>query len=209
MVDPSGAGDGGMSEDAERRLRAQLNHVQGEADGLRARVRWLAAGLVLTLGFTVLVALRPDLLALDAQDERAVIETEGLVLVDGNGQPRGRWAVDAEGSVRLTMMDRQRRDRLSISVLDGGFPGLSLINATGQRRAALGLLPDETTSLVFADAAGVPRAVLGLTSGDAANLVFADAQGVSRIGLGLDGSGLGSVMLPDPVEAEELDPGLP
>ncbi len=55
----------------------------------------------------------------------------------------------------------------------------------------------------------MPRAVLGLTTGDAANLVFADAQGVSRIGLGLDGSGLGSVMLPDSVEAEELDPGIP
>lgn len=209
MTDQTRAGDGGMSEEAERRLRSQLGHVQAEANGLRARLRWLTVGLVLTLGLTVLVALRPDLLALDTGDSRAVLETEGVVLVDGDGQPRGGWGVDEEGNVRLTMMDRQQRDRLSISVLEGGFPGLSLINATGQRRAALGLLPDETTSLVFADAAGVPRAVLGLTTGDAANLVFADAQGVSRIGLGLDGSGLGSVMLPDSVEAEELDPGIP
>lgn len=209
MTDSTPTGDGGMSEEAERRLRSQLGHVQAETNGLRARVRWLTVGLVLTLGLTVLVALRPDLLALGLGDSRAVLETEGVVLVDGDGQPRGGWGVDEEGNVRLTMMDRQQRDRLSISVLEGGFPGLSLINATGQRRAALGLLPDETTSLVFADAAGVPRAVLGLTPGDAANLVFADAQGVSRIGLGLDGSGLGSVMLPDSVEAEELDPGMP
>ena len=74
---------------------------------------------------------------------------------------------------------------------------MSLANAQGQRRVALGLLPDETTSLVFADGAGVPRAVLGVTRGEAASLVFANAEGQGLVGLGVDGSGIGSAMLPE------------
>ena len=66
-----------------------------------------------------------------------------------------------------------------------------------QRRAVLGLLPDETTTLVFADGGGIPRAVLGLTRADEANLVFADADGVTRMGMGLAGDGFGSVMMPE------------
>jgi len=208
MTDQTSAGTGGMSHQMDRRLRSQLGQLQVEARSLRTRVRWLTGGLVLALVAVVLVALRPDLLAMD-DGSGGLLETRHLVLVGEDGQARGEWRVDEEGNVRLTMMDRQRSDRLSISVLSGGYPGLSLIDAQGQRRAALGLLPDETTSLVFADASGVARAVLGLTGADAANLVFADARGVSRIGLGLDATGMGSVMLPDSVEADEMDPGLP
>ena len=95
------------------------------------------------------------------------------------------------------MFDRQERERLSISVRSEGYPGLSLSNEAGERRVALGLLPDETTTLVFADGQGVPRAVLGLVRGDAANLLLADSEGVSRIGFGLDSGGVGSVILPN------------
>ena len=83
---------------------------------------------------------------------------------------------------------------------------MSLIDTGGQRRAALGLLPDGTTNLVFADGSGIARAVLGLGRADATHLVFADAKGVSQVALGLDGNGVGSMMLPGE-DPEETAPG--
>ena len=91
---------------------------------------------------------------------------------------------------------------MSLSVLSGGFPGLSLINANGLRRAAFGLLPDEGISLAFTDPDGTQRVVLGLSRGDAAQLVFADGDGVIRASLGVDGLGQEIMLLPG-VSSEE------
>lgn len=182
----------------EARFRSRMTTLERENQTLRSRVRMIGLGLLAALALLLAGVVRPGFLSSGAQGRAAgEIRTRSLVLVDGDGLPRGQWTVDQEGNARLGMLDELGRQRLSLSVLEGGFPGMSLINAQGQRRAAFGLLPDETTSLVFADAAGVPRAVLGLTRGEAANLVFADAAGVSRIGLALDGTGLGSALLPE------------
>lgn len=183
--------------EAEQRMQARFHALEAEVRGLRTRLRLVGTGLFAAVALVGALAVRPELFSSVAGLGRGgIVTARQLVLVGEDGRPRGEWSVDAAGNSRLTMMDQQQRERLTLALRDGGVPGISLTNAAGQRRVALGLLPDETTSLVFADGDGIPRAVLGLTRGEAASLVLADAEGVSRIGLGLDGSGVGSVLLP-------------
>ena len=200
-----GLPDGGMRQEMEERLHARIRAVERQARGLRTRVRWLGLALLGAVALAAFALVNPGFLdgTRLGGSEPTVVEATRIVLVNENGIPRGEWFVDEEGNGRLAMLDQQQRERLLLTVRGAGYPGISLSNAAGQRRVALGLLPDETTSLVFADGAGVPRAVLGLTRGESANLVLADREGVSRIGLGLDGDGMGSVLLPEPEGSEE------
>lgn len=206
MMSDETEGTGGAAEavvmrEIEERILSRLGRVEHEARLLRARTRFYGVALTVTMAMLVVVALYPGLMAGEGGDGGA-LQVSALELVDQDGQPRGRWAVDEDGSVRLSLLDRQSRTRLGLTVLGGGHPGLSLVNSEGKRRAVLGLLQDETTTLVFADRDGIPRAVLGLTQGDAASLVFAGADGVSRVGLGLDGEGNGSVIFPEDAGSE-------
>ncbi|MDX1646598.1 MAG: hypothetical protein R3304_05605 [Longimicrobiales bacterium] len=177
----------------EEGLRTRLTIVESEAARLRQTLRWIWVGMAASVGLIVGIAASSGAF----NDEPGVVEATRLLLVNEEGKARGEWLIDDEGNARIVLKDQQQRDRMLLSVRTGGWPGIALVNEAGQRRVALGLLPDETTSLVFADGGGIPRAVLGLTGGESANLVLADREGVSRIGLGLDGSGMGSVLLPD------------
>lgn len=193
-------GDGGMGNEIGRRTIARVNALEKELKSVRTQSRILGLGLLASLAAAVFAIL--NAVQITGGD---IVEARQVVLLGPDGQPRGEWAVDAEGNSTLSMLDREQRPRLSLTVRSQGYPGLSLSNVAGERRVALGLLPDETASLVFADGGGVARNVLGLVRGDAASLVLADAQGVSRIGFGLSGQGMGSVILPD----EALDEGPP
>jgi hypothetical protein len=180
-------------EAAEERLYARLRLVEDEARALRGKIRWLSLSLLAVVGVGGGAAFQSGLFS----GKAGPVEATHFVLVDGAGRQRGEWLVDGDGNARFSVMDQQQRGRLLLTVRSAGDPGLALSNAAGQRRIALGLLPDETASLVFADGGGIPRAVLGLTGDESANLVFADGAGNSRIGLGLDRNGAGSVLLPD------------
>lgn len=199
------AADIGMRQEMDARMQARIRAVEQEAQRLRRTVRALSlalfAGAALGLGFGAWKGAFSD-------GTPGVVQATRIVLVTEDGRPRGEWFVDPEGSARFSLMDREERERLLLTVRNGGYPGISLANAAGQRRVALGLLPDETTSLVFADGGGIPRAILGLTGRESANLVFADREGMSRVGLGLDANGVGSVLLPEDAETleEAADP---
>lgn len=196
-------GDGGMMEEMGHRTMARVNALEKELKSVRAQGRLLGLGLLASLAAAVFAILN----GLQTSDP-AVVEARQIVLLGPDGQPRGEWAVDPEGNSTLSMLDREQRQRLTLTVRGEGYPGLSLSNTAGQRRVALGLLPDETASLVFADGGGVARNVLGLVRGDAASLVLADGNGAMGIGFGLDGQGIGSVILPDQELDEEAgDPG--
>jgi hypothetical protein len=195
-----------MMREIEDRLRARLNAVERETESLRSRARFYGFALTATLALLAIVAVYPDILATAGiRSAKERLEVRHLVLLGPDGARRGEWAVDGEGNARLNLLDRQGRPRLSLSVLDGGFPGMSLSNSEGQRRAVLGLLSDETSSLVFADGT-MPRAVIGYDAPkDAASLVLSDADGVPRVGMGLEGTGQGSVILPEGIDLG--DPG--
>lgn len=199
-------GDDGPADEADPfaairdRFRAAERHIRR----LQMRSRVLTVGMLGAFALAGAGWITPPAWASGA-GESDTLEARRIVLVGPNGLPRGEWSVDQDGNASLTILDLQQRERLSFSVRGEGYPGLSLSNEAGERRVALGLLPDETTSLVFADGSGVPRAVLGLLRGDAANILLADADGVSRIGFGLDSQGLGSVLLPE--SYPDLPPG--
>ncbi len=198
MVDESAASIGMMRE-IDQRMRSRMQALEREVEAAKVRTRFLGIGLVVTLALLAIVAVFPDVLATAGVRSAAEsIEVRRITLLGEGRSRRGEWAVDRDGNVRLSLLDKQGRPRMNLTVLDAGSPGLSLSNPDGQRRAVLGLLPDGKSTLVFADDGGLPRAVLGLDpSLDAASIVFADANGVSRVGLGLDGTGVGSVMLPE------------
>ncbi|HSH74678.1 MAG TPA: hypothetical protein VLA09_03150 [Longimicrobiales bacterium] len=190
------AESGSVEDDHFEATSGRFRAIEREVRKLRLQCRMLSIGMV---GAIALAGISWIVAAAQLFDSGAaeVLEARRIVLQGPDGDPRGEWSVDEEGNASLSMLDRQARERISVSVLGEGYPGLALSNAAGERRVALGLLPDETTSLVFADGSGVPRAVLGLVRGDAASLLLADAEGVSRIGFGLNGEGFGSVILPD------------
>jgi hypothetical protein len=189
-----------MRDEMQQRLLARVNALEKELKGVRSQGRILGLGLLASLTAAVFAILT----GLDVAGGD-VVEARQLVLLGPDGQPRGEWVVGPEGNATLSMLDREQRQRLTLTVRGEGYPGLSLSNTAGERRVALGLLPDETSSLVFADGEGIPRTVLGLVRGDAASLVLADADGISRIGFGLDGQGIGSVILPDEEIGEDAD----
>jgi hypothetical protein len=196
-----------MMREIEDRLRARLNAVERETESLRSRARFYGVALTATLALLAIVAVYPDILATAGiRSAKERLEVRHLVLLGPDGAHRGDWAVDADGNARLHLLDRQGRARLSLTVLDGGFPGLSLSNADGQRRAVLGLLSDGTNTLVFADEDGRPRAVIGMDAQrDAASFVLSDADGVPRVGMGLEGTGEGSVILPEGIDPTATD----
>lgn len=194
-------GDGGMRDEMQQRLLARVNTLEKELKGARTQGRILGLGLLASLAAAVFAILT----SVDVAGGGDVIEARQIVLLGPDGQPRGEWAVDPEGNSTLSMLDREQRQRLTLTVRGEGYPGLSLSNTAGQRRVALGLLPDETASLVFADGGGIARNVLGLVRGDAASLVLADGNGAMGIGFGLDGRGVGSVILPDEELGDEPD----
>ena len=194
---------GGEDGDPFEAIRDRFRSAERRIRQLQMRNRALTVGMVSAVALAGAdwipgaSALLPAPAWADEPGPAESIEAQRLVLLGPDGLPRGQWSVDESGNASLDMFDLEQRERLSISVRGEGYPGLSLSNEAGERRVALGLLPDETTTLVFADGAGIPRAVIGLLRGEAANLLLADAEGVSRIGFGLDSEGLGSVLLPE------------
>lgn len=120
-----------------------------------------------------------------------------IVLVDGAGNDRGRWAVDPDGSARLVLMDADGVDRLKLTLTDDAGQAISLADPTGANRIVLSLLPDEGSSLAFANSEGTTRAVLGTSAADVASLLFADANGGTRAAMGLSPTGEPTFWWPD------------
>ena len=205
----NGSPEMGKIKDLEEdRLRQRMVLLERQSERLNARDRVFGVGLLVALVLSAIAIFNPQLLTANGGEvELRAVSAERFLLRDPDGVIRGRWGVDEEGNSRFTVLDRQGRTRLSLSVLSGGSPGMSFSNANGQTRAALALLPDESTSLVFADAAGIPRTILGLSRADAAHILFADAGGESQISIGLDESGEASILLPEMGDPEVAGEG--
>jgi hypothetical protein len=189
----------------EERLRQRLVSLERHSEKVRSRERLFGVGILIALLLAAVAAFTPHFLSVNGDEvSMRTVSAEVFVLRDVEGVIRGRWAVDDGGNSRMTILDRQGRTRMSLSVLSNGSPGMSFSNSNGTPRAALALLPDESTSLTFADGSGIARTILGLSRADATHLVFADADGVSQISIGLDAAGEANIILPTIAPPEEV-----
>ncbi|MEJ2542110.1 MAG: hypothetical protein P8188_19455 [Gemmatimonadota bacterium] len=197
---------GGMREEMDHRLMARIASLESDVRSLRVGNRLLGVALLVALALSALAVLRPQLLS--GGGTHTVLQAQDFVLLGPDGETRGRWSVSDDGlNVSFSLRDLRESPRLTLTA-GGEGPGLSLANAAGESRVALGLLADETASLVFADRTGQTRAVFGLIGGgSAASLGLADADGQSRIGFGVDAAGVGTVLLPEEMSASEGDEG--
>lgn len=115
--------------------------------------------------------------------------TRQVVLVGPDGQERGYWRVDDEGTARLVMVDPDGVDRLKLTLRANGEQGLSMADTTGAARIVLGYLDDGSATLAFADERGQTRSVLGLAANEESSLVFADPNGGTRAMMGVERDG--------------------
>jgi hypothetical protein len=150
-------------------------------------------GTFVLVGLGVLLGLEGALIAVTARRAfpgtiAPILEARQFTLRDAAGNARAILGVQ-DSSARLIMLDPAGHQRVTLSVLQNGAPGLSFRDETGHARLVLGLLPDQTTTLVFADRQGVTRTVLGLAQDESSTLVFADHGGTTQAGLGIDRDG--------------------
>jgi len=148
-----------------------------------------------------------------------IVSARAFQLADANGNVRGIWRAEEDGSARLSLLDVDGNVRIRLSVLDqGGSPGIAFLDPEGAPRVVLAHLPD-VSNLTFADEDGRARAVLGLSADRSSTLGFADRRGLTRALIGVDrfgdpelavmegGAGAGAVTTPqqpaDTADAEE------
>lgn len=198
-----GAGRGGRSlEQMEEWLVGRMSALESQNRSLRRRLGIVTLLLLVVMAVSaVALYLTP---AFPWSPATASFSASRFELTDGSGNVRGAWFVREDGSARLVMHDRSDVERLRMTVLAGGAPGIVFAGGAGEPRVVLGVLPDETASLVMADNQGVSRAVLGIGTDQSVNLVFADRTGAMRSALGTDSRGQATFMLPD---AETLPEG--
>jgi hypothetical protein len=84
----------------------------------------------------------------------------GLFLAGATASP---GVVDEVRARRIVVVDAQGETRAHLGVLPEGSPALALFDAQGRARATLGVLPDGRPGLTLADAQGTERAILGAT----------------------------------------------
>jgi len=180
----------------EDRVGARIARLEAALGRSRFLIRVLMVGLFGSLALSGAIIFDPALVR-DLTDVGREVRASVFALEDDDGNVRGLWQLDEEGTVRLSIHDTEGRPRMNLAVLQDGSPGISFVDESERRRVVLGLLPDQTGTLVFADRSGVPRAILGASGMGSANLLFADARGASRVSLGLDASGAGNLVLPE------------
>lgn len=155
--------------------RSILKRVE-QLETVHRRWRLFAVVLVLLAIGSVWALSLPGASAGD--DEPAMYEVRGLVLVDGQGNARATWTVTDEGDVVLMMDDARQNTRLALLVDKGGHAELALLDAKGNARVSLATAAGETV-LAFFDSRGNAR--LGANVGDASSaFLLNDAKGKTR-----------------------------
>jgi hypothetical protein len=125
-----------------------------------------------------------------------VLRTQEVVLTDSRGNERGRWMADADGTVRLTLMNPGGVEVVRLSARSDGA-GVALADSSGQGRVVLAFLGDQNGSLAFADRRGATRTVVGFGADESSSILFADRNGLARAALGLTSMGTPELLWPD------------
>jgi hypothetical protein len=185
--------DGYRLREVEARLARRLDALEGQRERLKWMSRLTMAGMVVTL-----IALAAVLGTATGDRETlsaGTLYAGEVVLRDADRVTRGHLGLDTQGRVQFALSDRDGRERIALTVLGDGSPGVTISDDDAHPRAVLGHLPDGTTSLVFADAEGITRAVVGLGADGSTHALFADRAGLIRTLVGVDADGAPSMSL--------------
>ena len=109
----------------------------------------------------------------------SVLEGEGLVIRDGQGNERARISIGADRSVAFVMLDRE-----------------------GRKRVALGAAEDGTTALRLANTSGRPQVVAQVRSWGAPSVTVANEKATARAALSVGRSDVAAVKLLNPTDRQ-------
>lgn len=183
-----------LMRELERGVNARVETLERESRRLHRLWMTTVIGLAVLLGLAtalVIVSARHGFPGTVAD----VIEARQFLIRDANGEVRGAWGINSDGSLRLALQAPGSKAGVTLTSLKGGASGLTFSDTSGRSRGVLGILPDETISLTFGDQNGTTRSALGLNPEGSATLVFADRAGGTRAGLGVDSRGAGTFTL--------------
>ena len=121
------------------------------------------------------------------------VEAKEFVLVGPNGERRGIFQVNDQGTAAIYLNDENGKQRTELTVTAGGRASLGFYDAAGNQRVVVGegASPQDETGIGVFSADGTQVASLSSTAAGEANITLYDNKsGLARAGLGLapDGS---------------------
>ncbi|MGQ0812178.1 MAG: hypothetical protein ACT4OO_13280 [Nitrospiraceae bacterium] len=105
-----------------------------------------------------------------------ILTAEQFVLVDANGVPRGRLGGMPDGSVKLTLNDRQLKDRITMGLSPDGSPSLGLFDENERTRTLLAI-NKWVPIFTLTDKQEVNRTTLAVVDDGTPRLRFMDGKG--------------------------------
>ncbi len=134
--------------------------------------RWrLAECTVIVVGLMLILAAQGG-----SNQVSTVVETERLLLRDGEGRLRGEFSTGRDRSPTLWLFDQKGTRRAELSLLPDGSPGLRLFDQQETIRIDITLLEGQPT-LSVRDKAGKDRAKLVVTHEGEPYLQLRDTTG--------------------------------
>ena len=101
-------------------------------------------------GFTSEHLLHPG--AASAQSSAArTLTAKKFQLIDDDGQLRGYFSAEADGTTLLTMADRKGRPRVGVAVKPDGSPSVNVYGVGGAQQVTLGVAEDVAGLVVRTD----------------------------------------------------------
>jgi hypothetical protein len=119
--------------------------------------RWVAGCTVVVAGLMLFLAVQGE-----SNQVSKVVETERLIIRDGEGRLRGELSTGRDRSPTLWLFDKEGTRRAELSLLPDGTPGLRLFDQRETIRIDISLLEGHPT-LSVRDKAGKDRAKLVVT----------------------------------------------
>jgi len=144
---------GGSHEPALQRLSERSARHERRAG------RWTSAWYAILIAGVIMMFLAAQG---ESNQVSKVVETERLILRDGEGRIRGEFSTGRDRSPTLWLFDQEGVRRAELSLLPNGAPGLRLFDEREAIRVDISLLEGQPTMSVR-DKAGTDRAKLVVT----------------------------------------------
>lgn len=118
--------------------------------------------------------------------DQSMVTAEMFALKDKDGKLRSAWFIEDDGTISLSMKDKNEKTRLALGIdSEQGGPYVSLRNSSQEELFKLLLMGDEGASIAFADGSGDLRLLLGADEQASPHLILLDDAETARIRLDL------------------------